>query len=64
MNSSGISIESPKDISFKATGAMTVEGKTADVKASMGFKADGGGGCELAAGNGMTSVKGGMVKIN
>lgn len=64
MNSSGISIESPKDITFKATGAMTVQGKTADVKASMGFKADGGGGCELAAGNGMTTVKGGMVKIN
>lgn len=64
MNSSGISIESPKDINIKATGAMTVEGKTADVKATMGFKADGGGGCELAAGNGMTSVKGGLVKIN
>jgi len=64
MDASGISMESPKDISIKATGSLKIEGKTADVKATMGFKADGGGGCELSAGNGITAVKGGLVQIN
>jgi Rhs element Vgr protein len=64
MNSDGISIESPKDIKIKATADLKAEGKSAAVKASMGFKADGGGGCELSAGNGITAVKGGLVQIN
>ncbi len=64
MNSDGISIESPKDIKIKATADLKAEGKSADIKATMGFKADGGGGCELTAGNGITAVKGGLVQIN
>ncbi|WP_119079978.1 type VI secretion system tip protein VgrG [Chitinophaga alhagiae] len=64
MNSDGISIESPKNIQLKATADLKAEGKTAAVKATLGFKADGGGGCELSAGNGITAVKGGLVQIN
>ncbi|NIG53825.1 type VI secretion system tip protein VgrG [Chitinophaga sp. Cy-1792] len=64
MNDNGITIESPKDIQFKATGDMNIQGKTNNLKATLGFKADGGSGCEISAGNGITAVKGALVQIN
>lgn len=64
MDSSGIVIESATELTLKAAQSLTVEGLSVDVKASTGFKADGGGGCELSAGNGSTVVKGGIVRIN
>ncbi|MFB6454705.1 type VI secretion system tip protein VgrG [Chitinophaga sp. Hz27] len=64
MDQNGISIESKKDIAFKATGDLNLEGKTNNLKATMGFSADGGSGCKISAGNGITAVKGGLVQIN
>ena len=64
MDSDGIKIESIKDASLKAAQNVKLEGLKIDAKATTGFKADGGGGCELSAGNGMTTVKGGTVMIN
>lgn len=64
MTEDGIFLESPKNIELKATKDFKAEAMKADIKASAGFKADGGGGCELSAGGGNTSVKGGMVMIN
>lgn len=64
LDSNGIKIESAKELTLKAAQALKVEGLSVDVKAQTGFKADGGGGCELSAGNGSTVVKGGIVRIN
>lgn len=64
MDSSGIVIESATELTLKAAQSLTVEGLSVDVKAQTGFKADGGGGCELSAGSGSTVVKGGIVRIN
>jgi Rhs element Vgr protein len=64
LDDKGISLDSSKDIKIKATGNVKIEGKKIDLKASLGLKADGGGGCEITAGNGITDIKGGLVKIN
>ncbi len=64
MTEDGIAFESPKDIKIKATKNIELEGLKVDAKATSGFKADGGGGCELSAGNGVTAVKGGTVMLN
>lgn len=64
INSEGIKIESTQDVNLTAAQNMKLEGKQIAAQASTGFKADGGGGCELSAGNGMTTVKGATVMIN
>ncbi len=65
LDDKGITMESSKDFIVKAaSGNVKLEGMKADIKASSGFKADGGAGCELSAGNGITVVKGGLVQIN
>ncbi|MFD1817541.1 Rhs element Vgr protein [Pseudarcicella hirudinis] len=64
MTEDGIFLESPKNIELKATKDLKTDSMKADIKTSAGFKADGGGGCELSAGGGNTMVKGGMVMIN
>lgn len=64
LDSNGIKIESASNMTLKAAQSLKIEGLSVDVKAQTGFKADGGGGCELSAGNGSTVVKGGIVRIN
>lgn len=79
LNSSGISLDSPKDIKFSAKGSMTLDAvgamtisSKADVKingmniqqtAQIGFTAKGSATAELSA-SGQTTVKGAMVMIN
>ncbi|MEM7371299.1 MAG: type VI secretion system tip protein VgrG [Bacteroidota bacterium] len=79
MDDSGIQIESPKDISIKATGKMDLEatgaisiksdqdvkmqGLNVEAKANVGFKAEGSASAELKA-SGQTTVKGAIVMIN
>ncbi|MFM2483673.1 type VI secretion system tip protein VgrG [Celerinatantimonas yamalensis] len=79
LNDSGISLESPKDISLSAKGAISLKATSnislkanADVKGSgmnvsleaqTGFTAKGSATAELSA-SGMTTIKGGLVKIN
>jgi len=76
---SGITIDSPKDISITATGKITldatgevaitskadvsVEGLNVNNTAQVGFKAEGSATAELSA-SGQTTVKGAMVMIN
>lgn len=64
MTEDGIFFESPKNIELKATKDLKTESMKAEIKTNAGFKADGGSGCELTAGGGNTTVKGGMVMIN
>lgn len=79
LSTSGIVIDSPKDVSIKASGKMSLEAvgeisisSSADVKASglniehsadVGLTVKGGASAELSAG-GNTTVKGAMVMIN
>ncbi|ABE56281.1 Rhs element Vgr protein [Shewanella denitrificans OS217] len=79
LNSSGISLDSPKDIKLSAKGSMTLDAvgamtisSKADVKingmniqqtAQIGFTAKGSASAELSA-SGQTTVKGAMVMIN
>lgn len=79
LNSSGITMDSPKDIAISATGKVSIDGtggitmnSSQDIKASglniehsanVGITAKGGASAELSAG-GNTTVKGAMVMIN
>lgn len=79
MNSSGIAVDSPKDIKITATGKIDIkstgalsltsssdlngEGLNVSLKGKIGLKADGGVNAELSA-SAMTTIKGGIVKIN
>jgi len=79
LNTDGITLDSPKDISITATGKITIDAKdeinissTADVSvkglnvshtADVGFTATGSATAELSA-SGETTVKGAMVMIN
>ncbi|MFN8356910.1 MAG: type VI secretion system tip protein VgrG [Spirosomataceae bacterium] len=55
MTQAGILMESPKDITIKATAGVKIEGQTIEIKGSASAKLNGGG---------MTEIKGGMVQIN
>ena len=79
LGSSGILLDSPKDVTLKATGKVTIQATsnieltaTGDVtvqgtnvshKANVGFTAQGNATAELSA-SGQTTVKGAMVMIN
>lgn len=63
MASSGITIESAKEIKIKASTDVSVEGVNVSKKASAAFKAEGGSGAELKSG-GATAIKGSVVQIN
>lgn len=79
LNSSGITIDSPKDIKISAKGKVTIDAVSnieltakADIKnqglninhqANVGFSAKGNATAELSA-SGQTTVKGGIVMIN
>lgn len=79
LNDSGISLDTPKDIKITASGNISMsagqaitlkattdlkgQGTNIDLEADMGFTAKGSATAELSA-SGMTTIKGGMVKIN
>lgn len=63
MDANGITFQSAKDIQFKATGNIKLEGVNVEAKASAAFKANGGASSELSA-SGSTKVKGSLVEIN
>lgn len=63
MNSDGISLDSPADISIKSTGDLNLEATNINVKANAGFKAEGSASAEISS-TGSTTVKGSIVQIN
>jgi Rhs element Vgr protein len=64
MNEDGITIESIKDIIFKAAKDMKADADSnIEIKATKNFKAEGSAGAKLSSG-GTTDVKGSMVNIN
>ena len=63
MTSSGILLDSPKDIEIKAKGDVKIEGPNVEIKAKAQFKANGGAGAELKT-DAIAVVKGSMVQIN
>lgn len=71
LNSSGITLDSPKDVTIKAagkvsisaTGDMTASGMNVDLGADVTLSAKGGASAELSA-SGNTTVKGAIVMIN
>lgn len=63
MNSDGLTLESPADITIKATGDLTMEGTNINAKANAGFKAEGSASAEISS-SGSTAVKGSVVQIN
>ncbi len=63
LDSGGIILESPSDISIKATGNLTLEGTNVSVKANAQFKAEGSAGAEVST-SAIAVLKGSMVQIN
>lgn len=63
MSSSGINIESGKDITLKATGDIKAEGINIEAKATAALKAEGSASAEVKS-SGNTTIKGGIVMIN
>ena len=63
LSSSGILMESNKDITIKAQGDVTVESTNITLKASAQIKAEGSSGAELSS-SGSAVIKGAVVQIN
>lgn len=64
MSSDGITVESAKDLTLKASQNVKIEGGTnTDVKAGAQFKAEGSAGAELSS-SATATVKGALVQIN
>lgn len=63
MDADGISIESAKDISLKATGDIKLEGVNIEQAASAQFKAEGSAGAEVSS-SANAVIKGAIVQIN
>lgn len=63
LDGNGITIESAKDLVLKAKGDVKAEGLKLELKASIGFKAEGSASVELSS-SGTTTVKGSLVQIN
>jgi len=70
LDDSGITIESAKDLIFKAQKDVKLSGTNTEFSAQSSFKASGTGTVELSGaqtkinGDAMTTIKGGMVQIN
>jgi Rhs element Vgr protein len=70
LDASGITIESAKDLVFKASKDVKLSGANAELTAQGTFKASGAGTAELSGaqtkiqGDAVTVIKGGMVQIN
>lgn len=63
LDKDGITLESGKDITLKATGDVVIEGTNVNIAANAEFKAEGSASAELSA-SGNTVIKGAMVQIN
>lgn len=63
LNDQGITMESQKKITIKASQDVVIEGSNVNIKANAQLKAEGTKGAELSA-KGTTVVKGAMVQIN
>lgn len=63
MNEDGITIESSKDVIWKASGDIKMEGTNINIKGSAQTKVEGSSGTELSSGA-TTIIKGSMVQIN
>lgn len=63
MNDSGISIESTKDLTIKASQNLSEEGNNVELKANASFKATGNSGAEVST-SGSAVLKGSIVQIN
>ena len=63
MDSDGITLDSPSDVSIKATGDLNIEATNLNLKANAGFKAEGSASAEISS-SGSTTVKGSIVQIN
>lgn len=70
LDDNGITIESAKDLVFKASKDVRLSGTNAELSAQSAFKASGTGTAELSGaqtkinGDAMTVIRGGMVQIN
>jgi Rhs element Vgr protein len=70
LDGNGITIESAKDLTLKATGDVKMSGMNTEFSAQSSFKASGTSTAEVSGaqtkinGNAMTVIKGGMVQIN
>lgn len=63
MNSEGITMESPSDISINASGDVKIEGTNVEITANAEFKAAGSAGAELSTGA-IAKIQGSLVQIN
>jgi uncharacterized protein involved in type VI secretion and phage assembly len=63
LDDGGITLNSSKDITLKASGDLKVEGTNVEFKASASFKAEGQSGADLKS-SGTLTVKGSLVQIN
>lgn len=63
LNKNGISLESNKTISLKATGDLNLEGNNVTIKANAQLKGEGTSGSEISS-NAITVIKGSLVQIN
>lgn len=63
LDSDGITLESPKNITLKATGDVDIEGMNINLVANAALTAEGTASAELSA-SGNTVIKGAMVQIN
>ena len=63
MDSSGIVLESAKDLKLKATGDIKIEGLNITVSASAQFKGEGSAGAEIST-SAVAKLKGSLVQIN
>jgi Rhs element Vgr protein len=63
MNRDGLSLESPSDISVKATGDLNLEGTNVNVKANASLKAEGSASADVSS-TGTTTIQGSLVQIN
>ena len=63
LDGSGITLTSAKDLILKAKADVKVEGLNTEMKASVGWKAQGSASVELSS-SGTTTVKGSLVQIN
>lgn len=63
MDSGGITLDSPADITITSTGDLNLEATNINVKANAAFKAEGSASAEMSS-TGSTSVQGSIVQIN
>lgn len=63
LDDGGITLESAKDLTLKASGDVKVEGKGVDLSAQSSFKAGGQSGTDITS-SGTLTIKGSLVQIN